>query len=631
MALDQRYFYELADITSTGVVVHGTDTSILYANDYAKAFLGIDSSGQQLDSDKLQFLDEMGHPMLEDKLPVALVLKTKKAVRDVKVGIRAASETKTRWALCNAKPLLAENGELAEVLVSFTDITKSMKAEQDLERERRRLLMAQQATKIGTWEFDLSTQEIYWSDTVFEIFGLNPILGPPSFEQYLGLLSEKDRSEITLLTDLAISRGDPYEVFHELKREGGEVRQIRASGQVIRDAQGRPTCLHGAIMDVTEQVRREHDSKTLAMVAQNTENAVIVTDKSGKTEWVNHGFTRMSGYNLFEVIGKKPGEILQGPETSAETKTEISAALREGRSITTEILNYSKEGRPYWLHLNIQPIFDKHKQVSKFVAIQLDLTERQQKEKKIHELNQKLSRALADKDRFFSILAHDLRAPFTALLGLMRLLVADIYNLPPEELKKLAENILDSGENTLDLINNLLEWAQCQTDSFTLESRLVDIKDLVDKAVKRLNRVAENKDIRIEVNILASELQCEVDPNMMMSALQNLVSNAIKFSQAGSVIEVKVDSEHGGDLRIDVRDEGVGMTQEVQDTLFSVGHKSYGVGTHGEKGTGLGLVLCKDFVEKNQGQLSLVSQVGVGSTFTIHLPMADAALKDEAA
>ena len=368
-----------------------------------------------------------------------------------------------------------------------------------------------------------------------------------------------------------------------------------------------------------EATPQDTELRMLAMVAKSTDNAVIVTDPAGRIEWVNDGFTRITEYSLEEVVGKKPGSFLQSEETDKSTVAEIGRAIAEKRPITTEILNFSKSGRRYWLHINIQPVFGVDGELQKFIAIELDLTERHAAEDRIRMLNKELEEALETKNKFFSIIAHDLRAPFSGLTSMVECLANGIEIFSPEELKDFSARLLVSCRTNLRLMENLLRWARSQMKQLQPNLENLSLTQAVALCCENLKQAAAMKGITIDFDP-PGDIQVEADSAMINSAVQNLISNAIKFSQRGGKIEVRIEPGENETYRIRVKDFGVGMHESIAQSLFSPAHTTHARGTEGEGGSGLGLMLVKEFISLHGGEVWCESTPGKGSEFFISLP-----------
>lgn len=225
-----------------------------------------------------------------------------------------------------------------------------------------------------------------------------------------------------------------------------------------------------------------------------------------------------------------------------------------------------------------------------------------------------------EKNKFFSIIAHDLRSPFTALLGFSSLLVERVDSLDRAKIKEFTSHIHESGSRVFKLLENLLEWSRLQMDRVTVEPTLFNLSEATHKTLDVLGPVAKDKGIRLTEHGHAP--QCYADPHMIDAVIRNLVNNAIKFTPSGGsvCIEYKTDVDSGC-ARIDIVDTGVGMSKDTARNLFSLADGHTTQGTNGEKGTGLGLLLCKELVERNGGTITVKSKAGKGSTFSFTLPL----------
>ncbi len=223
-----------------------------------------------------------------------------------------------------------------------------------------------------------------------------------------------------------------------------------------------------------------------------------------------------------------------------------------------------------------------------------------------------------EKDRFFSIIAHDLRSPFTSLLGYTGMIAMEADRMPPVKLVESAITINESATRLFALLENLLEWARLQMDKIPSEPIKLEMSDLVSNTVDVLGPVGNDKGVTVE-NKIAGDVQAFADNHMVDTVIRNLTNNAIKFTAAQGTVTIDGCNTAKG-CEISISDSGVGMTPAQIDKLFSIGDKNSTKGTAGEVGTGLGLLLCKDLLDKCKGSMSVESEPGKGSTFTITLP-----------
>lgn len=247
-------------------------------------------------------------------------------------------------------------------------------------------------------------------------------------------------------------------------------------------------------------------------------------------------------------------------------------------------------------------------------------TQLMHKTEEISELNLKLYHLNNTKDKFFSIIAHDLRSPFNAIIGFSDILTEQIREKNYENIEEYAVIIQKSSERTMDLLKNLLDWARLQTGK--MEFIAVDflLNDIVSETIELLNDAAAQKSIQI-MNSINQEITIHADKSMMGTILRNLISNAIKFSNPEGKITVSTEKKEN-DLVLLVRDNGIGISKADQLRMFKIEENFSQKGTQNEKGTGLGLILCKEFIEKYGGKIWVESEEGEGSTFYFTLPTA---------
>lgn len=231
----------------------------------------------------------------------------------------------------------------------------------------------------------------------------------------------------------------------------------------------------------------------------------------------------------------------------------------------------------------------------------------------VQDKNEALLELNATKDKFFSIISHDLKGPLNSLTSFSGLLINHSDSLSKEEIKMLAQDLDKSLKNLFALLENLLEWSRSQTGNIQFKPEVIDLNMIFETNKALLDAQAANKQITI-VNKCTTQLPVQADKNSITTVVRNLLSNAIKFTPAGGTITLDAHA-NGQTVKIMVTDTGVGMPREIVDKLFRIDTKHSTKGTANEKGTGLGLILCKEFVEKNGGHIGVDSAVGKGSTF----------------
>jgi signal transduction histidine kinase len=264
------------------------------------------------------------------------------------------------------------------------------------------------------------------------------------------------------------------------------------------------------------------------------------------------------------------------------------------------------------------PVLDSSGKVFASLVGFLDISDRKKAEQLIQRQNKELNDLNATKDKFFSIIAHDLKNPINAILGFSELLKTQVEDLEKEEIIDFSSVIYNSTLQTSKLLENLLDWSRIKRGLIDFQPKEENLKELLYESIEPLLTLAKNKNIEIRIPPL-NGLNIFADKQMMSSVLRNLISNAIKFTPKNGLIEI-VTAINQKFIEISIKDTGIGMDREIMENLFRIDAKVNRSGTEGEPSSGLGLLLCKEFVEKHKGKLWANSEVGKGSTFSFTLP-----------
>ena len=272
----------------------------------------------------------------------------------------------------------------------------------------------------------------------------------------------------------------------------------------------------------------------------------------------------------------------------------------------------NKFGTYSWLKDYGQPIYDMDKNFIGYLGVCYDITENKSNESKLLELN-------ATKDRFFGIIAHDLKSPFNSILGLSQLLQDQIRAKDYEQVDELVDLIKHSSLRATDLLINLTEWAYAQSGKMEYKPNAFDVVTLINEINLSLVAAAKLKVILIQSQ-LPARLNVFADKTMISAVIRNLLNNAIKFTNSGGRIDISAQTKEN-EVVISVKDNGIGMAKERIEKLFQGNENVSTPGTKKEKGTGLGLIICKEFIEKNKGRFWVESELDKGSTFYFSLPI----------
>lgn len=317
------------------------------------------------------------------------------------------------------------------------------------------------------------------------------------------------------------------------------------------------------------------------------------------------------------LIGKTEGFYSgKGPEQlglPANFAGCIKTLLLEAKfSKQEQELDYSFDTQKHYA-LKVIPEYTWGSKDFTYLIISYDITQLKANERILQDLN-------ATKDKFFSIIAHDLKTPFTSILAFSDLIAKNTMKFSPAKLEQMAVTIRKAAQNAYSLLENLLSWSRLQTGALLPKPELIDVRQLIKEGIELLSTISVLKGISIEMSD-DSYGYIHADKQMLNTVLRNLTSNAIKFSHPSSKVLIKA-VPGGGDILFSVQDYGTGISPDLIQRLFKLESSFTTIGTENEKGSGLGLILCKEFVEKSNGKIWLESTIGIGTTFYFSIPAA---------
>ena len=246
--------------------------------------------------------------------------------------------------------------------------------------------------------------------------------------------------------------------------------------------------------------------------------------------------------------------------------------------------------------------------------------ERKLSESEIILKNQLLQTLNSEKDKFFSILAHDLRGPLSAFVAATQIITEEVQSMTIEEIKDITLSMTKSATGIYSLLENLLEWSRLQRGVMDFIPEKINLKRRINECINVLSESAKKKEIKIET-LIDEHLEISADKHMFDTIVRNLLSNALKFTKTGGIVNIAAVPDVDNAVEIKISDSGIGMAAELKEKLFKIDEKTSRPGTDGEPSTGLGLLLCKEFIEKHGGTIWVESEVGKGSTFIFSIPV----------
>lgn len=413
-----------------------------------------------------------------------------------------------------------------------------------------------------------------------------------------------------------------------------------------------------ALLDHYERtISKEAESRKLARVARDLGSGITITDKHGRIEWVNEGFEILTGYRRQELTGRVPGHILQGRETDQETVKRMRTAIASGEPFDADVLNYRKDGTPYWAHIHCEPLTQAGED-DRLMAVQTDITEQKRYEQQLLSTQKQLEssinevvesrerikreisyqRRLTDelkvardaaesantaKSEFLATMSHEIRTPMTTVMGFADLLLMD--NLAPESRDKIYK-MKDASRGLLRIINDILDMSKLDAGKIELEKLDFHLPTLVHDVVELFNeKRSDTRAKRLDISIdIADDVPHDLhaDPTRLRQVLINLIGNAVKFTERGSV-RISITFEGPADrlnICFAVTDTGIGIKPEVLPHLFTAFTQADPSISRRFEGTGLGLAICRRLVELQGGTIGVESDYGAGSRFHFTLP-----------
>ncbi len=474
------------------------------------------------------------------------------------------------------------------------------------------------------------------------LFDISPdIIGISNIEGYMietnkagfdfHAISSKDEMKKIKIDNIYQDPNDRIEILNLLKQKGfvrnkevklmshNSNKQIHGllSAELVKTKENKEIIISW-IRDIAETLETERTILKLSTAVLQNPAAIVITDLLGNIEFVNQQFTNITGYTYNEAIGQNP-RVLNSGYHKKEFFTQMWDTILSGKIWKGELYNKRKDGTFFWEDATMAPILSENGTIINIVAIKQDITAKKEAEFALVDSQKQLKQLNEIKDTLFSIIGHDLRAPIGNLKSFLELLLSNDSHNDPQNQKNILKSLLASTATTFDLLENLLLWAKSQQNTILFELKKIDINYIVDNNIELLYEIAADKSISIKNNIPPLTI-ITADENMINTVIRNLLSNAIKFTGIGKNITFEIEKTSESFI-ISVIDQGIGIPPEKLKTLFDPTVKNTTVGTFGELGTGLGLILCKEFVVKHGGEIWVQSELGKGSKFEFSIPI----------
>ena len=456
--------------------------------------------------------------------------------------------------------------------------------------------------------FTKPSAEIFWcNDAYLKITGFSreEVMGKTPIE--VGRTESTDRDALQKMIDL-FYKGESFDVEVTHAKKGGGYFWAKIKGQPIYDDKGNILQYFAMLEDMTEEKEKEEQLILLSLIAEKNINSVVICDKEGRIEWANSSFEVMSGYKKEELIGKKPGVLLQGPESDAETVTYLSDQIKKGEPFNCEIINYSKDKKKYWVRIQGQALYNNFGELIRFFAIEEDITHEKQLEKQKEELLKSLAKSNKELEDYAQIVSHDLKSPLRSINSLVAWIKEENEGCLTEQTTGYLNMIEDKLEKMDHLIQGVLTYSKIDKTDIAKEN--VNIHEVVTNILSIIHIPSH---IRVEIKNNLPVLKA--DRFRIQQLFQNLISNAVNYidkPEGFVVINVKEAKDH---FVFSVADNGPGIAEENQEKIFKI-FQSF---SKNERSTGLGLSIVKKIIDNYGGKIWIESELEKGTAFYIKL------------
>jgi PAS domain S-box-containing protein len=563
-----------------------------------------------------------------------------------------------KWVISNKLPMYDPKGNIIGVFGISKNITDKKNLEDALHLKQSQLEAIINNSPDQIYYKDRDSRFLLCNTPVALLAGCNSeedMIGKSDFDFHPDNLARQyyeDEQTLMEKGQIILDHEEPI-----LNKQTGELLWNLSSKVPIKDSEGNVIGLAGFNRDITSRKRTELENQILYEITQGiTETSnldellKLIHHSIGKVVYAENFFVALhnSVTDLFsfpyfvDKFDETPQPVSMGKSTSEYVFRTLKPLLLSQGAYNqllkqNEVEPHGSES-PSWIGIPLQTgskaigvmVLQHYEKENVYSENDMKLLmsigsqvaiaiERKKAEEEILLKNELLQTINAEKDKFFSILAHDLRGPLSAFVAATQIITEEIQTMDLEEVREITDSMKTSATNIYSLLENLLEWSRLKRGTMDFEPVVFNLKSRIEDCVAVLNESAVKKEILIDFSI-PDNIDMYADIHMFDTIIRNLVSNALKFTHVDGKVSINAVREKEDAIKINIVDSGIGMTSELKDRLFMINEKTSRKGTAGESSTGLGLLLCKEFVEKHNGKIWVESEVGKGSVFSFIIP-----------
>nr|WP_319575820.1 PAS domain-containing protein [uncultured Desulfobacter sp.] len=536
-----------------------------------------------------------------------------------------------REVIFNKDVFRDNQGNIRGLIGTIQDITERKHAEDILHKRNEMLKLTEAMAHIGSWEWDVHHDRVYWSEELFRIFGRDPSKGAPSFAEQSEFYADGDIQRLRDAVDTCVNRGTPYEIELRALRPGGGIRHCISRGKPQYDENGKVVRLVGSFQDITH---RKHSEKQIESLERRNQALLDhspvchkIVDLDFNLQYMSANGFKMLGLDQNAQVYGKPYPFEFFPESfKLRMIKHLKHVRKTGETVTMEALTNDIEGKEVWLDSSLIPVFDDDDKIDYITVVSANTTQRKLDEKERNRLEERLkqSQKMEAIGTIAGGVAHDFNNILFPIIGMSELLIEDLSKDSPEY--ENAMEILTAGKRGADLVNQILAFSR-QTEHKMAPTRIQTVL----KEVLKLTRSTIPSYIEINQNIKNDCGMVMADPTQIHRIAMNIITNAYhaidtddgKISVVLRETEIELSDLPGKNIEpgkyalLSFSDTGHGIPPAYRDKIFD----PYFTIKEQGKGTGLGLAVVYGIVKQHKGDIAVYSEVGKGTTFNIYLPL----------
>jgi PAS domain S-box-containing protein len=523
------------------------------------------------------------------------------------------------WMAWRNTAVLNEDGGLREILTIGIDITERRRIEQEIAQQKQLLENTLESLTHPFYVIDAEDYSIKIANSAARALGE---VGLSTCHALTHKSAKPCDSAEHACPMVEVKRTKkPVIVEHIHEDADGNPRIMEVNGYPIFDDDDNVVQMIEYSIDITERKQAERELRKLSRAVEQSSSTVVITDRAGTIEYANPKFSETTGYTAEEAMGQNP-RVLKSGTMPDEFYADLWATISSGREWHGEFCNRKKNGDLYWESASISPIRDASGETTHYVAIKDDITDRKRMEEELLNAREAAEAANRAKSTFLANMSHELRTPMNAIIGYSEMLAEDAEDEGHVEMIPDLDKINAAGKHLLALINDILDLSKIEAGRMDLFLETFNLRQMLDEAVATVMPLITKNENELETDFADDLGNARVDLTKLRQALFNLLSNAAKFTENGTITlaakkEMRDDDEW---IAVSVSDTGIGIAEDKLDAVFEEFSQADDSTTRDYGGTGLGLPISRRFCQMMGGDITVSSELGKGTTFTIELP-----------